>query len=85
MCFSPKIKMPKQDPAKIQAPTPAPLAEQVQGVNFGAGSDEDETDTKDTESTSKQGKKSGKSGLRVELTQNSGAKRVSVKSRMKSK
>lgn len=87
MCFSPKVKMPKQDPAKIAAPAPAPLAEQVQGVQFGSSADEEATD-KDTASNSdtKSSKRSGKSGLRVELSSNrttsGGAKRTSVKSRM---
>lgn len=88
MCFSPKVKMPKQDPAKIAAPAPAPLAPEVQGVQFGgSGSDEDDME-KDTETSSevKSSKRSGKSSLRVELKSNrptgSGAKRASVKSRM---
>lgn len=84
MCFSPKVKIPKQDPSKISAPTPAPLAEQVQGVQFGADPDEDDTDTKETGSSEvKSAKRSGKSSLRVSLSKSSGggAKKVSIKSK----
>lgn len=81
MCFSPKVKMPKQDPAKIPAPEPAPLTEEVKGVEFGGGKDdEDQKDTEGTSSEVKSSSKGGKSSLKVKLT--SGAKRVSVKSRM---
>lgn len=88
MCFSPKVKMPKQDPAKIAAPAPAPLAPQVEGVQFGGGSNSDEDlDTdKETSSEVKSSKKSGKSSLRINLSKPTssgyGSKRVSVKSRM---
>lgn len=89
MCFTPKVKIPKQDPAKIAAPTPAPLADQVQGVQFGADGDDTE-DNKETSSEVKSTKRSGKSSLRVELDTSKsksggGSKKVSVKSRMKSK
>lgn len=83
MCFSPKVKMPKVDTNQIRAPEPAPLTEEVKGVEFGST----ETDEKDTEGTSSEVKSgSGKSSLKVELdkkkTTNGGAKRMSVKSRM---
>lgn len=86
MCFSPKVKMPKQDPAKIAAPAPAPLAEQVQGVQFGSNEEEEMDKDTSTGSDTKESKRSGKSSLRVELSSNrqtsGGAKRASVKSRM---
>lgn len=93
MCFSPKVKIPKQDPAKIAAPAPAPLLPQVEGVQFGGSgsSDDEDKDAKDTSSEvgSKTSKKSGKSSLRVELSDNraskstgGGAKKTSMKSRM---
>lgn len=82
MCFSPKIKMPKVDTNQIKAPEPAPLTEEVKGVEFGS-----ESDDKDTEGSSSEVKSSsGKSSLKVELNKNktgsNGAKRMSVKSRM---
>lgn len=40
MCFSPKMKVPKQDTAAVRAVEPAPLTETPSGVVFG-GSDED--------------------------------------------
>lgn len=86
MCFSPKIKTPKIDTNQIRAPEPAPLTEEVKGVEFGATSDNDD---KDTEGSSSEVKPSGgKGGLKVELDSkskaksNGGAKRMSVKSRM---
>lgn len=83
MCFSPKIKMPKVDTNQIRAPEPAPLTEEVKGVEFGGTGSEDE---KDTEGSSSEVKSSGgKSSLKVELDKNKsngGAKRMSVKSRM---
>lgn len=81
MCFSPKIKTPKVDTNQIRAPEPAPLTEEVKGVEFGSDSD-----NKDTEGSSSEVKSSsGKSSLKVELDKNKpngGAKRMSVKSRM---
>lgn len=82
MCFSPKIKMPKVDTNQIKAPEPAPLTEEVKGVEFGS-----ESEDKDTEGSSSEVKSSsGKSSLKVELNKNktgsNGAKRMSVKSRM---
>lgn len=74
MCFSPKIKMPKTDTTKIA--DPAPLTEEVKGVEFGSSPSKKEDE--DTEV-------SGKSDLKVGLnkkTTNGGAKRMSVKSRM---
>lgn len=75
MCFSPKIKMPKVDTAAI--PEPAPLTDEVKGVEFGGTI----TDKKDDEGT----EVSGKSDLKVGLDKtksNGGAKRMSIKSRM---
>lgn len=79
MCFSPKIKMPKTDTTKIA--DPAPLTEEVQGVEFGSTKKDDE-DT--SENTSESKGSSGKSSLKVDLKKptNGGAKRMSVKSRM---
>lgn len=86
MCFSPKVKIPKSDPNSISAPTPAPLAEQVQGVEFGGSTTEDKEDTTSTSSEVKPSKTSGKSSLKIKLdsgkSTSSGAKRTSVKSRM---
>lgn len=82
MCFSPKVKMPKVDTNQIRAPEPAPLTEEVKGVEFGS-TDTDEKDTEGTSSEVKSG--SGKSSLKVELDKgksNGGAKRMSVRSRM---
>lgn len=83
MCFSPKVKMPKVDTNQIRAPEPAPLTEEVKGVEFGS-TDTDEKDTDGTSSEVKSG--SGKSSLKVELdktkTNGAGAKRMSVRSRM---
>lgn len=83
MCFSPKVKMPKVNTNQIRAPEPAPLTEEVKGVEFGSTNEDD----KDTEGTSSEVKSSsGKSSLKVELNKNksgsNGAKRMSVKSRM---
>lgn len=73
MCFSPKIKTPKVDTAAI--PEPAPLTDEVKGVEFGGTI----TDKKDDEGT----EVSGKSDLKVGLNKsNGGAKRTSIKSRM---
>lgn len=73
MCFSPKIKTPKVNTAAI--PEPAPLTEEVKGVEFGS-----EVKKDDEEETS------GRSSLKVDLdkkkSMNGGAKRVSMKSRM---
>lgn len=75
MCFSPKIKAPKVN-TNIPAPEPAPLTEEVKGVEFGSEAPKDENE----EETS------GRSSLKVDLkkkpTTNGGAKRVSMKSRM---
>lgn len=57
MCFSPKIKTPKMDTNQIRAIEPAPLTQEVSGVEFG-GSTED-SDTEDTEV-------SGRKSLKVE-------------------
>lgn len=92
MCFSPKVKMPKADPAKIAAPTPAPLAEEVKGVVFGgSGSSTEDDDDKDTEGTSSEvkSKGSGKSSLKIKLdtkkpTSGGGSKKMTIKSRMSS-
>lgn len=81
MCFSPKVKVPKVDTNQIKAPDPAPLTEEVKGVEFGSSDDND----KDTEGSSSEVKSSsGKSSLKVELKDKSGggAKRMSIKSRM---
>lgn len=77
MCFSPKIKMPKTNTAAI--PEPAPLTEEVKGVEFG-----NETDSKDAEGSSSEVKSSsGKSSLKVDLNKTNGSsKRISIKSRM---
>ncbi|WEU68272.1 hypothetical protein TARRARE_26 [Escherichia phage vB_Ec_Tarrare] len=56
MCFSPKIKTPKMDTNQIRAVEPAPLTQEVTGVEFG-GSDDDNTE--DTEM-------SGRKSLKVE-------------------
>lgn len=83
MCFSPKVKMPKVNTNQIKAPDPAPLTEEVKGVEFGST----DTEEKDTEGTSSEVKSSsGKSSLKVKLDTNKstsgGAKRMSIKSRM---
>lgn len=71
MCFSPKIKMPKTNTAAI--PEPAPLTEEVKGVEFGGTiTDKDEKDTE----------VSGKSDLKVSLNKSNGVKKTSIKSRM---
>ena len=57
MCFSPKIKTPKMDTNQIRAVEPAPLTQEVSGVEFGGSSDE--TDTEGTEV-------SGRKGLKVD-------------------
>lgn len=44
MCFKPKVKIPKMDTNQIKAPDPAPLTEEVKGVQFG-GEDDDENGT----------------------------------------
>lgn len=79
MCFSPKVKVPKVDTNQIKAPEPAPLTEEVKGVEFGSTEEKDE-------GTSSEVKSTGKSSLKVELDKskstNGGAKRMSVKSRM---
>lgn len=85
MCFSPKVKMPKVNTQQMRAQDPAPLAEQVQGVQFGGSGNDDEDTGKETSSEVKTTKKSGKSSLKIELSKDSskgGAKRSSVKSRM---
>lgn len=76
MCFSPKIKMPKTNPS-VAAVEPAPLKDEVQGVQFGSPDTEKDDDTEGTEV-------SGKKGLKVDLKKptNGGAKRMSIKSRM---
>lgn len=82
MCFSPKIKTPKVNTNSIQAPTPAPLTEEVKGVEFG-GSDETKSE-KDTDSTTSS--KSGRSSLKVKLNEtakSSGGKKASIRSRFK--
>lgn len=73
MCFSPKIKAPKVN-TNTPAPEPAPLTEEVKGVEFGNGTQKDDTE----EETS------GRSSLKVDLNKptNGGAKRISMKSRM---
>lgn len=77
MCFSPKIKTPKVDTTAI--PEPAPLTEEVKGVEFGGTI----TDKKDDEGTEVSGKSDLKVGLnKTKTTTNGGAKRMSVKSRM---
>lgn len=79
MCFSPKVKVPKVDTNQIRAPEPAPLTEEVKGVEFGSTTDEKD------EGTSSEVKSTGKSSLKVELDkskQTGGAKRMSIKSRM---
>lgn len=81
MCFSPKVKMPKVNTQQMRAQDPAPLAEQVQGVQFGGSGNDDEDTGKETSSEVKTTKKSGKSSLKIELSKG-GAKRSSVKSRM---
>lgn len=49
MCFSPKMKVPKQDTAAI-VPAAPPLAETATGVEFGGQSETDtEKDQKDTQ------------------------------------
>lgn len=45
MCFSPKIKMPKMDTNQIRAVEPAPLTQEVTGVEFGGSSSDDNEDT----------------------------------------
>lgn len=72
MCFSPKIKMPKVDTAAI--PEPAPLTDEVKGVEFGGTI----TDKKEDEGT----EVSGKSDLKVDLNKTNGVKKTSIKSRM---
>lgn len=79
MCFSPKIKTPKVNTNSIQAPAPAPLTEEVKGVEFG-GSDETKSE-KDSDNTSS---KSGRSSLKVKLNEtakSSGGKKASIRSR----
>lgn len=56
MCFSPKIKTPKMDTNQIRAVEPAPLTQEVTGVEFG-GSDDDNTDGTEV---------SGRKSLKVE-------------------
>lgn len=53
MCFSPKIKMPKVNTQQVRAIEPAPLTQEVSGVQFGGMDDSD----KDTESTEVSGRK----------------------------
>lgn len=72
MCFSPKIKTPKVNTAAI--PEPAPLTDEVKGVEFG-GTVTNKDDEKGTEV-------SGKSDLKVGLNKTTGAKKTSIKSRM---
>lgn len=65
MCFSPKIKMPKQ---QVSAPEPAPLTDEVKGVEFGGSPSQGETKKEE----------SGRSSLKVTST---ASKRISAKSR----
>lgn len=77
MCFSPKIKTPKVDTQAIRAPEPAPLTEEVKGVEFGGM-----TGTEDNESTSSEVKSSGKSSLKVSLDKpKSGGVKKSISAR----
>lgn len=49
MCFSPKVKIPKQDTSTIKAVDPAPLTqENTQGVEFGGQSPDDEKTSSET-------------------------------------
>lgn len=70
MCFSPKINVPKQ---QVSAPEPAPLTDEVKGVEFGGSPASGDTSTEDT--------KSGRSSLKVDMPKAGGAKKVSMKSR----
>lgn len=77
MCFSPKIKMPKTNTTAI--PEPAPLTEEVKGVEFGSTKEDEGTvNTSESQSTS------GRGSLKVVLNK-SPAKRTSVKSRIGTK
>ena len=62
MCWSPKIKTPKVDTAKVRAVDPAPLTEEQKGILFGG---DDDTD-KDT-GTSSEVPTGGKKSLKVKL------------------
>lgn len=44
MCFSPKIKTPKMDTNQIRAVEPAPLTQEVSGVEFGGSEEDSETE-----------------------------------------
>lgn len=46
MCFSSKVKQPKVDPSTIAAPAPV-MEELPKGVEFGDGSNSDESETTD--------------------------------------
>ena len=70
MCFSPKIKTPKIDTER--APEPAPLTQEVTGVEFG-GSDSGSS-TGGTETT-------GRESLKVERT-GSGQMKSSIRKSM---
>lgn len=49
MCFSPKVKIPKQDTSTIKAVDPAPLTqENTQGVEFGGQSPDDDKTSSET-------------------------------------
>lgn len=49
MCFSPKVKVPKQETATIKAVDPAPLTQDnTQGVEFGGQAPDDEKTSSET-------------------------------------
>lgn len=61
MCWSPKIKTPKVDTAKVRAVDPAPLTEEPKGILFGGDDDENSSGTSSEVPTS------GKKSLKVKL------------------
>lgn len=61
MCWSPKIKTPKVDTAKVRAVDPAPLTEEPKGILFGG--DDDDRDN----GTSSEVPTGGKKSLKVKL------------------
>lgn len=62
MCWSPKIKTPKVDTAKVRAVDPAPLTEEPKGILFGGDDEDDRND-----GTSSEVPTGGKKSLKVKL------------------
>lgn len=68
MCFSPKVKIPKQDTSTIKAVDPAPLTqENTQGVEFGGQSPDDEKTSSETGVSAVKVPKASTKGLRSSI------------------